>query len=233
MILSADAFLQDDLQAFRALIFKDIPAYESSYVSFEGEDDGLGHYPDGVKRTLTDDQIAMFRHSEVYAIIRERQLRKENANVDRADESSPTLNSDSAAVIGEEGALEEGIDVDTDDEGEYARFLEAERQEMETDAARKKKRKRKTADGFDEHGRPPTMRRLAREMDEATTADTVLVYDEEDGPSAIPTTNLENSAETSEWKKACHEDRLDSNSVAAPKPAREGRKIWWPTIGGS
>lgn len=31
----------------------------------EEYDDGLGYYEDGVKRTLTDEQIAMFRHSEI------------------------------------------------------------------------------------------------------------------------------------------------------------------------
>jgi hypothetical protein len=37
---------------------------------YEEEDDGLGYYPDGVKRTLTDEQIAMFRHSEMQALRR-------------------------------------------------------------------------------------------------------------------------------------------------------------------
>jgi hypothetical protein len=36
----------------------------------EEEDDGLGYYPDGVKRTLTDEQIAIFRHSELEALRR-------------------------------------------------------------------------------------------------------------------------------------------------------------------
>jgi len=36
----------------------------------DDEDDGLGYYPDGVKRTLTDEQIAMFRHSELHALER-------------------------------------------------------------------------------------------------------------------------------------------------------------------
>ena len=30
----------------------------------EEEEDDLGYYPDGVKRTLTDAQIAIFRHTE-------------------------------------------------------------------------------------------------------------------------------------------------------------------------
>lgn len=36
------------------------------------EDDGLGYYADGVKRTLTDEQVAMFRHSEIQALLRDR-----------------------------------------------------------------------------------------------------------------------------------------------------------------
>lgn len=34
------------------------------------EDDGLGYYPDGVKRTLTDEQIEIFRHSELESLRR-------------------------------------------------------------------------------------------------------------------------------------------------------------------
>lgn len=48
---------------------------ESEY--YEEEDDGLGYYPDGVKRTLTDEQIRIFRHSEIHAILRKRQLEEE------------------------------------------------------------------------------------------------------------------------------------------------------------
>ncbi|KAI8159796.1 hypothetical protein K4K49_002482 [Colletotrichum sp. SAR 10_70] len=40
---------------------------------YEEEDDGLGYYPDGVKRTLTDEQIAMFRHSEIEALRKEKE----------------------------------------------------------------------------------------------------------------------------------------------------------------
>jgi hypothetical protein len=37
--------------------------------SAEVEEDGLGYYPDGVKRTLTDEQIAMFRFSELQKLL--------------------------------------------------------------------------------------------------------------------------------------------------------------------
>jgi hypothetical protein len=39
----------------------------------------LGYYPDGVKRTLTDEQIAIFRHSEIQTLLRERRKRREEA----------------------------------------------------------------------------------------------------------------------------------------------------------
>ncbi|KAK3112980.1 hypothetical protein LTR53_010190 [Teratosphaeriaceae sp. CCFEE 6253] len=43
----------------------------------DDDDDGLGFYDDGAKRTLTDEQIAMFRHSEIQQVLRERRLRRE------------------------------------------------------------------------------------------------------------------------------------------------------------
>jgi hypothetical protein len=65
----------------------------------EEEDDGLGYYPDGVKRTLTDEQIAMFRHSEIQALLRERRHAEENkATHARDDEQAGEV---------EEGELED------------------------------------------------------------------------------------------------------------------------------
>lgn len=46
---------------------------EVVHEEYEQEDDGLGYYEDGVKRTLTDEQIAMFRHSELEALRRARE----------------------------------------------------------------------------------------------------------------------------------------------------------------
>lgn len=57
------------------------PVEEDTYEE-EVEDDGLGYYPDGVKRTLTDEQIAIFRHSEIQTILRKRR---------HADESNETI----------------------------------------------------------------------------------------------------------------------------------------------
>ena len=47
------------------------------HYEYGDEDDGLGYYEDGVKRTLTDEQIALFRHTEIQTIIRERERERE------------------------------------------------------------------------------------------------------------------------------------------------------------
>ncbi|OGM50860.1 hypothetical protein ABOM_000429 [Aspergillus bombycis] len=90
----------EDLQAFQT---KHFPGSAQSLVSeyacnenvadeLADDDDGLGYYPDGVKRTLTDEQIKIFRHSEIHSLIRERQLREEeeeeeNKKVSESNES--------------------------------------------------------------------------------------------------------------------------------------------------
>ena len=43
------------------------------------QDYDLGHYHDGVERTLTDDQIKMFRHSEIQRLLSERRQARQEA----------------------------------------------------------------------------------------------------------------------------------------------------------
>ncbi|KAH6657818.1 hypothetical protein BKA67DRAFT_533007 [Truncatella angustata] len=45
--------------------------YHEEYEDYDEEEDELGYYPDGVKRTLTDEQVAIFRHSELETLRRE------------------------------------------------------------------------------------------------------------------------------------------------------------------
>lgn len=52
------------------------------------EDDGLGYYPDGTKRTLTDEQIAIFRHSEIQEILRKRRLQREDGQLSEVKPAS-------------------------------------------------------------------------------------------------------------------------------------------------
>jgi hypothetical protein len=52
----------------------------------ELEDDELGWYGDGVKRTLTDEQIAMFRHTEFEQLMRKQRLQAEDEDEDDDDD---------------------------------------------------------------------------------------------------------------------------------------------------
>jgi hypothetical protein len=57
----------------------------------EAEDlggDELGWYSDGVKRTLTDEQIAMFRHTEFEQLMRKRRLQAEDEDEDDDEDDS-------------------------------------------------------------------------------------------------------------------------------------------------
>ncbi|KAF9875688.1 hypothetical protein CkaCkLH20_06620 [Colletotrichum karsti] len=71
---------------------------------YEEEEDDLGYYPDGVKRTLTDEQIAMFRHSEIEA------LRKEEEKTAERRAAAPQQTLESGEV---------GDHVDTNDTETY------------------------------------------------------------------------------------------------------------------
>ncbi|KAI0534567.1 hypothetical protein GGR58DRAFT_50461 [Xylaria digitata] len=62
-----------------------------NYDEDEEEDDGLGYYSDGVKRTLTDEQIAIFRHSELEALRRaEAKALKQETTGDITPSTDPT-----------------------------------------------------------------------------------------------------------------------------------------------
>jgi hypothetical protein len=72
------------LQAFQAKHFPSSQQVTSLNYTYSetvdediDDDDGLGYYPDGVKRTLTDEQIRIFRHSEIHSLLRQKQLREE------------------------------------------------------------------------------------------------------------------------------------------------------------
>ncbi|KAL2862055.1 hypothetical protein BJX68DRAFT_260851 [Aspergillus pseudodeflectus] len=79
----------EDLQQFQAKHFPNTgnaqaPEFaHESYDDNKDDEDGLGYYPDGVKRTLTDEQIRIFRHSEIHAILRERQIKQENEEYEK------------------------------------------------------------------------------------------------------------------------------------------------------
>ncbi|RBR23448.1 uncharacterized protein FIESC28_03630 [Fusarium coffeatum] len=78
--------------------------YDAAGDSWE-EDDGLGYYSDGVKRTLTDEQIEIFRHSELEALRKEKEKEKQlNAKADARMGERMDLGDDSSALSQAEGA---------------------------------------------------------------------------------------------------------------------------------
>ena len=179
----------------------------------------------------------MFRHSEIYSLLRERQREQEKADAaSQEDEVNDHLTG--AARDGEISlSFEDATRGDSDDEEEYARFLETEQRELQAQATKKSKRKRDTTEGADERGRPPTARRIAREMDEVTVDNTVLDYGEEESTSGHNTSLQIDSNGPNGRTRVCYEDAaepfgLDSTKTV-PNSAVEGRKIWWPVIGGS
>ncbi|KAG8408882.1 hypothetical protein J3458_019893 [Metarhizium acridum] len=68
-------------------VFLNATEKQETYESHTGEDwngevdDGLGYYEDGVKRTLTDEQIEIFRHSELRHLERQQEHAKSSKSI--------------------------------------------------------------------------------------------------------------------------------------------------------
>ena len=154
---------QDNLQAFWsthlspeaaeafAATFRPLASVRSSAdgeATVLEDDDGLGYYPDGVKRTLTDEQIAMFRHSEIHQLQRARRLEQELIeNGEKPPTDSPTSTAqafssargdvssargDASASVEatERGTIYDEDAKDEDEEREYEAFLAREREDL-------------------------------------------------------------------------------------------------------
>ena len=125
-------------------------------------DDGLGYYSDGAKRTLTDQQIAMFRHSEVYGIVRAREVGRENEEFDE-----------------EEGGAEEIEEASSSKDKTRAKEEEEEEEEVEEirvskgtgrvgeGSSQNKRRKMNRQRNTQASGQDIPSRRVIREMDAA------------------------------------------------------------------
>ncbi|KAH7269478.1 uncharacterized protein BKA55DRAFT_682569 [Fusarium redolens] len=66
--------------------------------TWEEEDDDLGYYPDGVKRTLTDAQIEIFRHSELETLRKEKERAKQLGSKETAPSSEAMDLSDDTPI---------------------------------------------------------------------------------------------------------------------------------------
>ncbi|KAL6704738.1 hypothetical protein ACN47E_007659 [Coniothyrium glycines] len=98
MALQVPTVTLDDLRAFHAKHFPHAPLPEEilSCISagadlveenYDEGDDGLGYYANGAKRTLTDEQIAIFRHTEIQTILRKRRLKREEGELSAAGDT--------------------------------------------------------------------------------------------------------------------------------------------------
>lgn len=130
---------------------------------WEEEDDGLGYYPDGVKRTLTEEQIAIFRHSEMEALRRAQEASGNNTKYRTMD-----LNRVDSEVLSESEITSAGITPTSNGQNETS---------QNTNKKKKKKRKRK-ANGKDEE--PIDLRK--RTWDVVGAGLETLDYDDEGGP---------------------------------------------------
>jgi len=197
-------------------------------------EDDLGYYPDGNKRTLTDDQIAMFRHSEIYSILRERQVLKENREADGDERSEGETSSFEEAAPAPLASSEQGEVQSGGIAWENNASVKHFEQDRDTGSARtasRNKRKRNQSDLGDRHGREPTHRRLARELDSIVADEQILDYGDEPStptertapqPEIAPEAAATITGNAASEAGACAQDR---------KPLVEGKKIWWPVLG--
>ena len=224
---------QEDLYAFHARVFGspaprqllrtvqdtyDDPAYEENY---QVENDDLGYYPDGAKRTLTDDHISMFRHSEIYSIVRERQVREENLEAE-GGEQPETLGSPPEEALKATALLDEEGELQSDEEVKEVVPTVAEDTPQHVEATNSsKKRKRGDTDTGYVHGRKyasRSARGFVRELDSATAEDQILDYGDE---LSMGGESKQNESVATIVAKQRHESQA--------RPA-EGKKIWWPII---
>lgn len=171
----------------------------------------------------------MFRHSEIYSILRERQVGKENREADGDQWSEGEIPRAEKIVlpqlhINDEGKVQSGEDVVYS----LKRGEEFESQDT-TNASFGNKRKRHRSDLG--NTREPTHRRVARELDSAVADDQVLDYgDESTAPPEpnVPRPELGQEADTSNAEEAASDNDAGGR---APNSALDGKKIWWPVLG--
>ncbi|KAL8876914.1 MAG: hypothetical protein Q9198_004970, partial [Flavoplaca austrocitrina] len=208
------------------------------------EEDDLGYYPDGVKRTLTDEQIAMFRHSEIYALQRKRQLRKENQDVDDCLGDSQA-NSTTQGIQHEQAGQaslvspEQSIDKFMKHYGPGGKnrcdFRAVEEAMFEVtdstgpDRTNRGSKKRRKGNNNQRHNdqRDTTSRRQARELDDAVADVGILDYGAE--PSVMQ--SIETETERGNVDFGDHDHLADLEIKHETVSPEKGRKIWWPTIG--
>jgi hypothetical protein len=182
--------LQDSLLEFHAKHFlgsapPNKPAEE--FYEEEGDDDGLGYYDDGVKRTLTDEQIAIFRHSEIHDLIQRcvrAKLEREEAEAEAAAEKEDAEISNGTVTAAVSAAGDVGAN-----SGYNATVLKTAKELLEPPTSKSQKRKRKrpakaeagnndrrNPEDFKDEPKGKTYRRICRDMDTIMDESITLDY---------------------------------------------------------
>ncbi|KAI9701663.1 MAG: hypothetical protein M1820_006434 [Bogoriella megaspora] len=152
-------------------------------------DDGLGYYSDGVKRTLSDADIDFCRQSEIQILLRERRKRREagsSASVSpsrlarhQPDELSDTGHHADNVMSGERGSDSENEDkasTPNEDSQPTTSQRTITRYEWKKLRRKRKQKQREWEERQRENRENPTLRRLAREMDEQEGSEVDLDY---------------------------------------------------------
>ena len=170
----------------------------------------------------------MFRDSEIYALLRERQLKRENEDVDSNDSVGSVEDSESSHIFtsrvagsAQSEAREYSMDLSS---------LSDNRERKLSGFSNSTKRKRNFEYAEDGKNQEPTPRRLARELDDAVADSGDLDYGDDviDRPKDEPSGH-----HAFQRKMVSYEDDEATTSTSATKldVPETGRKIWWPTIG--
>ena len=245
-------FGQDDLYAFHTRVFGAIgaPAHlihtggnsndDRSLENTGGDDvDDLGYYPDGVKRTLTDEQIAMFRHSEIYSILRERQVLKENRQADGYELSDDQLSDSEKGIpaqVSSDKFAETLPDQTTKDQTTRYKGSKSETagqrntKGLISKTTGSNKRKRHSGDSGALQSQGHTFRRTARELDSLMADDRILDYGDDPSSTTESQTGVSDGFSMVSSASAVIEPISNASSVVR-SPAVEGKKIWWPIVG--
>ena len=171
-------------------------SYEPEFDHEDEENDELGYYNDGAKRTLTDEQIQMFRHSEMEQLIREGVLAREEEESVENTENLPKTGPTEPALSPASSIEEELLDIPaptplvpptqkvdrqpspsnrSDSTSTSAAKKRQREKEVPYDQRKKRKWEAYIEDIDSEHG-SRTRRRIMRELDEHRNEDVELEY---------------------------------------------------------
>ncbi|KAG9532497.1 hypothetical protein KCU93_g972, partial [Aureobasidium melanogenum] len=215
---------EDDLRLFHDKHFSGLSSepsnrHQDAHVDLEEDfdHDGLGYYSDGVKRTLTDDQIAMFRHSEIQTLLRERRRRRENSE----GESSQNVPSKPTQPVGDMSP--------PDTTEDSVRQRSASTSGSQGLGKRKWQRFIETSETNPEY---LTHRRIARELDEQKASSIDLAYgDEESTSSIVEKQSNDTSISQTHRKEVSYDEAHGSTPAQPPSIPSQKPKFIWPTLG--